>query len=87
LLTYRVNVPGTGISAEWATALTATSAKDPMSAKKFVARGVGPANPNPLDLVAIHPGRRPQAVGRVLLERERAAPSDIHLGHRDARRQ
>ena len=51
-----------------------------------VVRPAGAADPNPFDLVAVRTGRRPQAVGRVLLERERAAPADIHLCHRHAGR-
>ena len=47
---------------------------------------VGLARPDTFDLVAVHAGGRPQAVGRVLLHGQRAVPAHVHLRHRHARR-
>ena len=51
-----------------------------------VAGPVGPADSNAFDLVAVHAGGRPQTVGGVLLQAERAVAADVHLRHRHARR-
>jgi hypothetical protein len=44
-----------------------------------VVRPVGTTNPNAFDLVAVHTCGRPEAIGRVLLQGERAVTSDVHL--------
>ena len=51
-----------------------------------VVRPVGPADPNAFDLVAVHAGSRPEAVGGVILQAERAVAPHVHLRERHARR-
>ena len=51
-----------------------------------VVRAVGPADTNAFNLIAVDPGGRPQSIGGVFLQAERAVASHVHLRERHARR-